>query len=640
MLMPLDTQIQILSVDTGNFYYEDEAALHQRNKYVRMERRKLINGYNYPAPVIDEYDTIPCSEYDEHEKQKKLHHKGTNELLKELEQYGISEKQTNAIFKNYDSSFDLNTVAPSEAVPLIQSYCENMKKIREYAVEAKETKNQLLKILSERTEMNISSGSDKKLRELNESSIRDKDGNIRDDNIISVFESSFTRMIGAKPDELTFDFMVIQVYYFNVIKDLIFNGFMFRGEKYIYFTSSAGQIRTKKCVFVRESVWKKYEKTIMCGLTIDDINAKGGINPNKFLAYAALTNSATNTWKEFDIDKAIVINDFETEVLATYDFIDDTNYSIERKRGKIPITHTDGAGMILPDAFGVEQKNMMIRLPFIKGLVCVFDWQKFIEVNNCSSIIKDIYGIEHDVIAEDIQVIFTESQFKLYKYYKDWNDYKDNFKKYNCIASYTNKEEDRIKNATINYQMLQTLTDITEEEIRTIAGESVDKLNNLTKSVQSVQSALGATIYNTYKTPLQEAVYIYPQLLNDVYIKHKLKSIKDSLVKKYKSGKLQVNGKYTFLIPDFYAACEYWFQHNENPKGLLEDGEVFCWLFRPYDKLDCLRSPHLFFEHCVRKNMAWNENCDRDRIREWFPSDGIYTSCHDSISKVLQFDDH
>ena len=49
---------------------------------------------------------------------------------------------------------------------------------------------------------------------------------------------------------------------------------MYKGEKYIYFTSSAGQIRTKKTVFIKESVWKKYEKTIMCGLTIDSINKK------------------------------------------------------------------------------------------------------------------------------------------------------------------------------------------------------------------------------------------------------------------------------------------------------------------------------------------------------------------------------
>ena len=34
------------------------------------------------------------------------------------------------------------------------------------------------------------------------------------------------------------------------------------GEKYKYFTSSAGQIRKKKAVFIKESVWNKIEKTI------------------------------------------------------------------------------------------------------------------------------------------------------------------------------------------------------------------------------------------------------------------------------------------------------------------------------------------------------------------------------------------
>ena len=201
-----------------------------------------------------------------------------------------------------------------------------------------------------------------------------------DKKIISVFDSAFTRMIGAKQDELTEDFMVIQVYYFDIIKDLIYNGFIYKGEKYIYFTSSAGQIRTKKTVFVKESVWKKYEKTIMCGLTIDSINEKGGNNPNKHLAYMALTNSATDVWHEFDIDKTIVIDDFETNVYGTYDLVDDADYSIKRVSGYVPVAHTDGAGMMLPFAFGKEQKNQMVRLPWIKGLLGVFDFKKFIEI--------------------------------------------------------------------------------------------------------------------------------------------------------------------------------------------------------------------------------------------------------------------
>ena len=132
---------------------------------------------------------------------------------------------------------------------------------------------------------------------------------------------------------------------------------------------------------------------------------------------------------------------------------------------------------------------------------------------------------------------------------------------------------------------------------------------------------------------------LYPSLLSDTYAKDVIREVKNSLLKKYRSGKLEVNGKYTFLLPDFYAACKYWFGHIENPKGLLDNQEVFCWLFRRYDKLDCLRSPHLYKEHAIRLNAANEAYGDRaDQIREWFITNAVYTSTHDLISKILQFD--
>ena len=78
----------------------------------------------------------------------------------------------------------------------------------------------------------------------------------------------------------------------------------------------------------------------MCGLTINKINAKGGNNVNKHLAYMALTNSATDEWPEFDIDKSIVIDDFETNVYGTFDFVDESDYSITRKTDYVPVPHT------------------------------------------------------------------------------------------------------------------------------------------------------------------------------------------------------------------------------------------------------------------------------------------------------------
>lgn len=607
----LETQINIYSVDTGNFYSNHEAKLHWLNHRLKSERNQLIDGKIVKTKDGRVKKTIV----------------GLKEAESKLIERGIEKKKLDS---DYEDEIDWSEFGDDrDALLALYQYYKTIKNLVELKNrKIKETKDTLLTLLSNKVRANIKSDGKHHIRTLNENQVSNK-------NIISVFDSSFTRMIGAKKDELCEDFMVVQVYYFDVIKDLIYHGFTYKGEKYIYFTSSAGQIRTKKTVFVKESVWKKYEKTIMCGLTIDDINKKGGNNPNKHLAYMALANSATDVWNEFNIDKTIVVDDFETNVFGTYDLVDDVDYSIKRMSGYVPIPHTDGAGMMLPRM----GKNRMVRLPWVKGLLGVFDFRKFIEVNNCSPIITDIYGQEHNIIEEDIEIVLTKSQFKMYKYYDSWESYKYLYKKYNCSAGYTNLEEDRIKNATINYQMLQTLTDITDDEIREIAQPSIDKLNSLTSSVDNIKSAFGINPYNTNKTSFQKAIELYPDLLNDEYVKSELREIKDSMVAKFKSGKLKVYGKYTFLLPDFYAACEYWFLHEKNPKGLLDDGEVFCWLFRKSDKLDCLRSPHLYKEHAIRKNIACRTYTERQqKVREWFVSDGVYTSCHDLISKILQFD--
>lgn len=352
-----------------------------------------------------------------------------------------------------------------------------------------------------------------------------------------------------------------------------------------------------------------------------------------------MANSATDLWEEFDIDRCIVIDDFETQVWGTFDFIDEKDYSIIRKTDYVPVPHTDGAGMILPMTFGVPQKNTMVRLPWIKGLLGVFDFVRFIQEHNYSPVIKDIYGTEHNVIEEHIQIILTKSQFKMAKHYDNFEQYKKWFKQYGCTAGRCNIEEDRIKNAKINYQMLQTLTDISDEEIDQLTSISANRIRNICNSEETIKDILGITPYNLHPTPFQEAVKLYPALLNDSYATDVLREIKDSLLKKYRSGKLEIEGKYTFVLPDFYAACEYWFGHIENPKGLLQDGEVFCWLTRKTGKVDCLRSPHLYKEHAVRFNIANQVYGDRaTEIRRWFTTNGIYTSTHDLISKILMFD--
>lgn len=554
--------------------------------------------------------------YSKHEARldKKIH------VLRSEKNYIIN--QIPSIKKEIAQSENAEEIENLENKIVFIKYLAKMKSDR-----ATQTKKELNDFIANKSNRNIKTEGKDHIRVLKEDSLHDTD-------VVSVFDSALTRTIEIEQDTLTDELMIVKIFYKEIFRDICRFGFEFKGQKYIYLTSSAGQIRTKKAVFIKEDTYKEIEKTLMCGLTIDKINSKGGNNVNKHLAYLALTNSATDLWEDFDIRKTIVIDDFETNVNGEVDFINDDTFTIERQTIDVPIPHTDGAGMVLPSLL---DRNSMFRAPWIKGLIGSFDFRKFIEVNNCSHKITDIYGKTYDIFEDDIQIIFTKSQFKMWKYYDSWAEYQLEYEENNCTAGLCNTEEDRFKNAKINYQMLQTLTDITDKEIDMLVEKSKTRIEKLCTSQKTMLEALGVTTYSNCKSKFQKALSIYPALLNDTYAKDVLRSMKNSLLKKYRGGKLEISGKYTFLMPDFYAACEYWFLGIKEPLGLLQNKEVYCRLFRKSPKLDCLRSPHLFKEHAVRNNVIIDE--DRDRIiSEWFQTDAIYTSTHDMISKILQFD--
>ena len=457
----------------------------------------------------------------------------------------------------------------------------------------------------------------------------------RPSNIVQVFESTLIRNLQMVPDDLNECMIIVRVYYFGVAESIIKNGFYMNGEHYVFFSASAGQIRTKKFVAIQESRLNACMNALTCGLSVEDINEHGGVNINKYLAYLALCNSATQLWKDFDINRCIVIDDFETVVNGMVDFIDEKTYEITRKEMGVPITHTDGCGMILPV---LSKKNFMVRAPWIKCLLSPFDFYKFIREANKRdpskdhAWITDIYGNKHHVIKERIQIIFTKSQFKMWKYYDDFDTYKKNFKKYNCTAGKTNIEPSIINKATINYQMLQTLTSMTDEELSNICASTNRALSRISSDRTTMLRVLGADSRNQNKGYFQKCLELYPEMLQDEHCKITLREMKRSMEVDARAGKLMIDGKYQFLIPDLYAACQYWFEGIEMPDGLLSDNEVWTRLYPNAEKLDVLRSPHLYKEHAVRPNTYQS----KPLIKKWFNTNGIYTSTHDLISKILQ----
>lgn len=427
------------------------------------------------------------------------------------------------------------------------------------------------------------------------------------------------------------ELIVVRVYYFDIFKSLINNGFIYNNEKYVFFTASAGQIRTKKNVFIKESALKKHHDKLFCGLSLDKINALGGVHRNKYLAYLALCNSATEMWEDFDIDRCIVVDDVETEVRGLVDYIHTETWEIERKEMLVPINHTDGCGMILPC---LSKKNFMFRMPWFKGLLVSFPFDKWVLERGASPKIKDIYGNEYDIFEDKIQVIFTKSQFKLWKFYKSWDEYKYYFKLYGCEAGICNVEEDYIENGCLSYQMLQTLPDLTDDELRHISKKTNYLIESISTNRDTMLRSFGVKKSNKNMNYFQKSLQKYPELLSDAYTRNMLAEKKKKIVKEAWAGRLKVEGKYTFISPDWYAMCERIFEEKDDMEGLLKDGEVYCSLYKNKAKLDCLRSPHLYAEHVVRKNMC----LEKLECSKWFTTKALYTSCHDLMSKILMFD--
>lgn len=503
-------------------------------------------------------------------------------------------------------------------------------------------------------------------------------------DVIAVFDNDLTRTLKIDGEEPTLDFIVIEVGNTDmaIVKQIIKNGLTIKerikigvdkndadlieikDEKYKFFTAGAGQTRQKKFMMIKERLWNQYEKDLMCGLTIEYINNEGGMNINKFNAYLSLNNSASEVVEGFDIDKCIVVDDCKEMINEEVDYItrDDnvdngvssyisksgkmvvrkkvkTEWDIERKTMEVPIEFMDGAGICLTSVF---RKNTQIRMPWFKGILCPINYKKYIKENNLNTKVTDIYGKEYDVIKDDIRVIFTKSQFKMAKYYKNildkdgnvfmtgWEVYKACFKYYNRTCNKCLEDEDRLKDMKINYQMLQTLTNMTNEQIEKLTKYTKDLIDKVHVNRNEQLKFLGATLEKRNRSYMQEIVRLYPEILSSGYIKKQLKDAITSFKKEAKSGRVRLKAKRVFIIPDLIHFMSILF--GDGKEYALESHEVYFDTYKDSRRLALLRSPHLSREWSINKNIEANEKT------KYFTTNAVYVNAKDLMSKVLMND--
>ena len=157
-----------------------------------------------------------------------------------------------AVIKEYKQELDeLNEKYKDDKENVVYKECS--KKIKKLiSKNKKEYKDFILGSAKKNVDRNYDEKQEKQIRTLNRNRLyyTDKDNHeqIAVNNIISMFESALTRSFDIKTNELTYDIFIVEIYYYDIAQDLIANGFNYNDKHYVYFSSSAGQIRTKKAV--------------------------------------------------------------------------------------------------------------------------------------------------------------------------------------------------------------------------------------------------------------------------------------------------------------------------------------------------------------------------------------------------------
>ena len=392
--------------------------------------------------------------------------------------------------------------------------------------------------------------------------------------------------------------------------------------------AGAGQLRRNTAIFINSELHDSLENIMMCGLTKERI---GKINLAKFNAYFSLYTSSVNKVKT---PRICVIKDYEY-TLKNQNVVwieENQNGELDTYNRDIDmeINAFDGSGIISPRMAEIWKDNLsldylpasfIIRGPWCKGLVSVFDFHKFAKEVAHKDKIVDYWGVEYNV--DDIDVILTTSQFKLYKKYQNFQEYMYFFQKFKHMFGVTRVTKERNNfMTTLNYQYIQT-NNFTENSIKELAEYTIDYLKNimsgnklftllLLSGKQDFNSSI-EDIESDIDSNLAKCAMYNDSILNDSYVRTKIVKMIDKKIKQTKIGKLYVEGSYDFTIPDLYAMAEHAF--GLEPKGLLNAGE--CWNKRWVDKgspvVTLMRSPLVAPGENRKLNICFDNRC-----KEWF----------------------
>ncbi len=426
----------------------------------------------------------------------------------------------------------------------------------------------------------------------------------------------------------------------NHYKKIIKNGVTINNIKFIRFLCGAGHARNNTVYLIEEGIYEIVNNIFQNG------HGNLNMNPAKYNAYFGLYASVS---KEVTAPNVCVIKDFKYKATKKVDWIEgDEVHTIDKE---LDFNAFDGQGLISPRMSMVWANDLylkympsqfIVRAPFIKGMLATFDFHSFAIEKNIETI-KDLWGKEH--LIKDIDVILSESQFKLWSAYPNWETYEENRIKNNLLWGVTRANPKRDKNvAFTNYQYIQTLK-LSDKDIKNLCKPTIDWLQGVATDKDPMQAILFLIgdryedifeVMSAKDIDIGKAVVLNNELLKHTYVKQKIHHMIEKKLNDACMGKLAVEGNYSMMVADPYAQIQH--ALGLEVTGLLSDKEHYSsyWLEKDVYTVDACRSPMTHYsEHNI---LHFKKNKDTDYYYSYLNSGIILNIWGDDCMRFADAD--
>lgn len=416
----------------------------------------------------------------------------------------------------------------------------------------------------------------------------------------------------------------------NHYKYLYKNGLKLNGKTLKRYSCSAGQARVSSVVFCEEETAKKLDEIMDNGR-----DKSKHLVPSKFNAYKGLITSSTSV---VSTPRFCLVPDYYSDTKVKVNYVTETDLNqddiIEIKDITETFNRFDGQGLVSiematkwAEELGLDYipAQWCFRQNYIKGMLSTFDIKGFCEKkNNKNYNIKTSYKDEngnHKIVdLRTVDVVISESQFKLWDSFPSIEVYQENCEKnkldWGISLISPKKDKDILK---MNYQFLQTVR-LSDADIEKVSEKFVDWVIGVNSGniYYTLLFLLGTEvnedkIINYLKQSDNhwvKSLLVNHNLISDKWIKRKIHSLIKKKIKNGCLGQILVDGNFQVLVSDPYAQM----QHicGLEVTGLLGKKEYYSnyWNEKGVTVVDSMRAPLTYRSEHVLLNLKKTEEMD------------------------------